>query len=86
VQTSEPDTDVFALDEALKALGKVDERLVRVMELRYFGGLTLPEIAEVTGLSLATVKRDCVYARAWLYDYMSSASDQGPAAQEATAS
>ena len=42
------------------------------MELRYFAGCSLAEIAELTGLSLATVKRDWTYARAWLHDYMSA--------------
>ena len=42
----------------------------RVMELRYFVGSSLQEIAELTGRSLATVKRDTSYARAWLYDYI----------------
>jgi len=60
------------LDEAMTALGRVDERFVQAMELRYFAGCTLPEIANMTGRSLATVKRDCTYARAWLYDYMSA--------------
>jgi RNA polymerase sigma-70 factor (ECF subfamily) len=71
VQAPEPDLDLLALDEALTALARVDERFLRVMELRYFAGCTLPEIASLTGRSLATVKRDWTYARAWLYDYMS---------------
>ncbi len=72
VQAPEPQLDVLALDDALTALARVDERFSRLMELRYFGGCTLPEIAELTGRSLATVKRDWAYARAWLYDYMSA--------------
>lgn len=86
VQTSEPDVDVFALDEALTALGVVDERLARVMELRYFGGLTLLEIADVAGQSLATVKRDWVYARAWLYQHMSASAYRSAVAHGAAAS
>jgi RNA polymerase sigma-70 factor, ECF subfamily len=70
VQSPEPAVDVLALDEALDALTAVDGRYTRVMELRYFGGLGMEEIAEITGRSLATVKRDWQYARAWLYDYM----------------
>lgn len=70
VQTPEPDVDLLALDEALTALGREDPRFVQVMELRYFGGFTLPEIAALTGRSLATVKRDWTYARAWLYDFL----------------
>jgi RNA polymerase sigma-70 factor (ECF subfamily) len=72
VQTPEPQLDVLALDDALTALARVDERFSCIMELRYFGGSTLPEIALLTGRSLATVKRDWAYARAWLYDYMSA--------------
>ena len=70
VQCADPQLDLLALDEALTALARVDERFSRVMELRYFGGCTLEEIAELTSLSLATIKRDWAYARAWLYDYM----------------
>src|SRR5262245_8367971 len=72
IHSVEPDLNVVLLDEAITALSRVDERLTRVMELRYFAGLGLSEVAELTGCSLATVKRDWAYARAWLYDYMSS--------------
>jgi RNA polymerase sigma-70 factor (ECF subfamily) len=70
IQSVEPDLNIVLLDEALTALSKVNERLARVMELRYFAGSSLAEIAELTGCSLATVKRDWAYARAWLYEYM----------------
>ena len=72
VAAPDPGLDVLALDQALTALAAVDQRFTRVMELRYFAGCSLPEIAELTGRSLATVKRDWAYARAWLYDYMSA--------------
>lgn len=72
VAAPEPSLDLLALDGALTALADVDERYSRVMELRYFAGFNLPEIAELTGRSLATVKRDWAYARAWLYDHMSA--------------
>jgi RNA polymerase sigma factor (TIGR02999 family) len=72
VQAPEPQLDVLALDDALTALAGVDERFSHIMELRYFAGCTLAEIAQLTGRSLATVKRDWAYARAWLYDYMSA--------------
>jgi RNA polymerase sigma factor (TIGR02999 family) len=68
--SASPQFTLFALDEALTALGRIDERYARVMELRYFGGFGLEEIAELTGRSLATVKRDWSYARAWLNDRM----------------
>jgi RNA polymerase sigma-70 factor, ECF subfamily len=74
VSCSEPDLDVIAVDEALSALANHDERLARVMEQRYFGGFTLHEISELEGRSLATIKRDWLYARAWLYEYITSTS------------
>ena len=64
--------DLLALDEALDALACVNERFTRVMEMRYFGGYTLEEISQLTGRSLASVKRDFAYARAWLHDRMST--------------
>jgi RNA polymerase sigma-70 factor, ECF subfamily len=72
VSCDEPQADVLALDQAMTALGRVDERFVRVMELRYFAGCSLSEIAELTGRSLASVKRDWTYSRAWLYNYMNA--------------
>ena len=57
---------VSALDEALRRLQAVDERRTRILEQRYFGGLTLEETAEALGVSLATVKRELRSARAWL--------------------
>lgn len=58
--------EVIALDEALHALARVDPRKCRVVELRYFGGLTIEEAAEVLGVSAETAKRDWRMARAWL--------------------
>jgi RNA polymerase sigma factor (TIGR02999 family) len=78
VCSPEPRSDLFALDEALTALGRVDERFTRVMELRYFGGFGLEEIADLTGRSLATVKRDWSFARAWLNDHMSGGEAARP--------
>ena len=71
VECREPDLDVALLDHAMTALGKVGERFVRVTELRYFGGFSVPEVAEITGRSEASIKRDWMYARAWLHEYMS---------------
>jgi RNA polymerase sigma factor (sigma-70 family) len=59
--------EVVALDTALQALASIDGRKSRVVELRYFGGLSLEEIAEVLGVSAETAKRDWKMARAWLY-------------------
>jgi RNA polymerase sigma factor (TIGR02999 family) len=67
-----PDIDMDRLDDALTALGDGNPELLRVMELRYFGGRNLGEIADLMGCSLATVKRRWTYARAWLYDYMNA--------------
>lgn len=58
--------DVVAIDDALGRLEKIDAPQSQIVELRYFGGLTLEETASVTGLSLASVKREWAMARAWL--------------------
>jgi RNA polymerase sigma factor (sigma-70 family) len=64
---AEVDVDrVAELDEALTRLEALDERQARMVEQRYFGGLSLEEIARATDVSLATVKRDLRSARAWL--------------------
>jgi RNA polymerase sigma factor (TIGR02999 family) len=60
--------DVVALHEALDRLAAIDSRKGQIVELKFFGGLTTAEIAEVMGLSTATVERDWSFARAWLYD------------------
>ena len=65
---------VVALDEALTQLTALDARQAEVVELRYFVGLTIPEAADVLGLSPATVKRDWTAARAWLYHTLSEAA------------
>jgi RNA polymerase sigma-70 factor, ECF subfamily len=59
--------DAFALDRALSRLEAIDQQQGRIVELRFFGGLTIQETAEVMGLSAGTVKRDWAVARAWLY-------------------
>lgn len=58
---------LLALDDALKRLEAIDPQQSRIIELRYFGGLTIEETAEVLNLSTATVKREWAMARAWLY-------------------
>jgi RNA polymerase sigma factor (TIGR02999 family) len=60
------DEELLALDEALSRLQELDERSARVVELKFFGGLTEEEIAETLAVSLPTVKRDWHFARAWL--------------------
>lgn len=66
-----PDEKIIALDEALKVLAKLDERKSTIVELRYFGGLSALETAEVLGISEITVKREWLKAKAWLYKEMS---------------
>jgi RNA polymerase sigma-70 factor, ECF subfamily len=66
----EPSEDVVALDEALTRLESVDPRASRVVELRYFTGLTEPEAAEALGISTSTLKRDWQFAKAWLFDQL----------------
>jgi len=61
-----PTKDVIALDEALSRLEREDPRKAQVVTLRFFGGLTHEQIAEVLGLSVPTVERDWRFARAWL--------------------
>jgi RNA polymerase sigma factor (TIGR02999 family) len=61
------DIDLAALDDALNGLAKLDERQSRMVELRFFGGLSIEETSEVLGVSAPTVKREWASARAWLY-------------------
>jgi RNA polymerase sigma factor (TIGR02999 family) len=66
--------DVVAVDEALQRLAALDEQQSRVVELRFFSGLTVEETAEVMGISKATVKRDWAMAKAWLHRELSGES------------
>ena len=66
LRSPEPAVDLQALDEALTRLAALDSRQARIVELRFFGGLTLEETAEALAISPATVKRDWSVARAWL--------------------
>jgi RNA polymerase sigma factor (TIGR02999 family) len=68
----ERDLDLVALDDALTTLAQVDPQQSRIIELRFFGGLTIEETAEVIGISPATVKRDWNMAKAWLYGELSN--------------
>ena len=64
--------DLLEIDDLLGRLADLDARQARVVELRFFGGMTVPETAEVLGISAATVKRDWAVARAWLYREISA--------------
>lgn len=68
--------DLVALDEALERLAVADPRKARVVELRFFGGLSLEETAEVVGISMRTVQNDWMFARAWLYRALTTTSRQ----------
>lgn len=58
--------EVLAIDEALERLALIDEQMSRMIEMRYYGGLSVKETAEVLNISTAKVNRDCKFARAWL--------------------
>lgn len=62
------DVEILALNDALIKLAKIDERKSRVVELKFFGGLTTKEIAEVLQISDTTVEREWSFAKAWLFD------------------
>lgn len=71
--------ELLALNEALEALSKIDPRKGRVVELRYFGGLSVEETAEAMGVSPETVKRDWKMAKAWLFAALTGRQDRvGP--------
>lgn len=70
--------DLVALDDALHALAQIDRRKVRVIEMRFFVGLTEEETAEVLKVSPLTVKRDWRAAKAWLYRELSGGNQHGP--------
>jgi RNA polymerase sigma factor (TIGR02999 family) len=66
----ERSAELIALDDALKALSAFDEQKARMVELRYFGGLSIEETADVLGVAPTTVKRQWRFAKAWLYGEM----------------
>jgi RNA polymerase sigma factor (TIGR02999 family) len=71
-----PQADVIAIHDALDRLQALDARKSRIVELKFFGGLTTGEIAEVMEMSPATIEREWSFARAWLYDVISSGDPQ----------
>jgi RNA polymerase sigma factor (TIGR02999 family) len=74
---AERNDDLVALDDALHALARIDSRKAQVVELRFFGGLSVEETAEVLRVSAVTVMRDWSTARAWLYREMGGAPADG---------
>jgi RNA polymerase sigma factor (TIGR02999 family) len=69
--SSQRELDLVALDDALKALAELDERQSRIVELRFFGGLSIEDTSRILEISPATVKREWSTARAWLYEEIS---------------
>jgi RNA polymerase sigma factor (TIGR02999 family) len=67
VRIDAPDVDILALNDALEKLARIDPRQSQLVELRFFGGLTVDEAAAVLGVAPITVKRDWTLARTWLY-------------------
>jgi RNA polymerase sigma factor (sigma-70 family) len=67
VPASEPGEDLLEIESALQMLAAQDLRKAQVVELRFFGGLSVEEIAEALGISVRTVHADWAFARAWLY-------------------
>jgi len=67
----EGDAELLALDSALNELSRIDERQGKIVEMKFFGGLSAPEISEALGISRATVDRDWATARVWLHRHMS---------------
>ena len=78
----EKDADLVALDEALKALAQIDPRKVQVVEMRFFGGLSVEETAEVLKVSTVTVKRDWRAAKLWLYRELTDGGAGDPGSLE----
>lgn len=76
------DPDLVALDDAMNSLAQMDPRKARVVELRFFGGLEVPEIAAILNISEVTVKRDWKAARLWLYRELNDGGSSGPATME----
>jgi len=73
--TPEQSIDLLALDQALTRLAKFDERKSKIVELRFFGGLSAEETAEALGVSEITIKREWLKAKAWLYRELGTSGD-----------
>ena len=76
------DADLVALDDAMNGLARIDPRMVQVVEMRFFGGLSVEETAAVLKVSPVTVKRDWRAARAWLFRELTGGTDDGLRAME----
>ncbi len=78
----DPSGNLVALDDALTALAQVDPRKVQIVEMRFFGGLSVEETAEVLRLSAITIKREWRSAKAWLYRELTGETSDGPSTME----
>jgi RNA polymerase sigma factor (TIGR02999 family) len=76
IQASHAEAEVVALDEAMTRLAAMDERQARIVELRFFGGLTVEEVADLLGVSKRTVEGDWTLARAWLLRELTECGDR----------
>lgn len=76
IAIGETDFDILALDQALTRLAELDEQQAKIVELRYFSGLSIEETAEALKISTATVKRDWNMAKAWLHRELSSKANE----------
>jgi RNA polymerase sigma factor (TIGR02999 family) len=76
------DADLLALDDAMNELARLDQRKVQVVEMRFFGGLSVEETAEVLKISTVTVKRDWRAARTWLYRELTGGITNAPGTLE----
>ena len=79
VSAYEKDVDLIALDDALDQLASSSEQQAKIVQMRFFGGLTVKEAAEAIGVSESTIEREWRFARAWLFRRIGG--DDGPAAQ-----
>src|SRR5258708_25876422 len=83
-RAADEERDLVALDDALNALARLDPRKVQIIEMRFFGGLSVEETAEVLKISPATVRRDWSIAKLWLYRELGGGGSDGSGAVETT--
>lgn len=75
--SNQPDADIVAIDDALQSLANIDPRKSQIVELKFFGGLSIEETAEVMSLSTATVERELRSAKAWLFQALNKKEEHG---------
>ena len=80
--STEKSQELLLLDAALTKLAALDERKAKIVECRYFGGFTVPEIADMLGVSITTVEREWRLARTWLLREIRAETDSGPKSSE----